>query len=282
MLEAFGISAAELRLAMHTWCAVCTDLLAEWLVSGPVSASQSHCRFTTSDWADRNLVFDFPPLDQVRLIFIGWGLSSGLTFWAAMIKAVSLIAPLSAQGRFFGWLEGGRGAADALASLAVGLFALLLSRSEMLVGSALQVVIWLYAGFSIAVAWPVLNWLNDDEAPSSQSAKEKVASRALMADLGLLPVTLVCGWPGDVVGLSTVLDDPGFRVHPNCARSIGAQRRRDHRGRLWMRPIGAILAGYLRLDEPPIGLGALSFGRDAAPFVWWVRHLLVFGRRSSG
>ena len=56
----------------------------------------------------------------------------------------------------------------------------------MLVGSALQVVIWLYAGFSIAVAWPVLNWLNDDEAPSSQSTREKVESRALMADLGLL------------------------------------------------------------------------------------------------
>ena len=81
--------------------------------------------------------------------------------------------------------RGGRGAVEALlASLAVGLFALLLARSEMLVGSALQVVIWLCAGFSIAVAWPVLNWLNDDEEFCSQPAKEKVEPRALMADLG--------------------------------------------------------------------------------------------------
>ena len=166
-----------------------------------------------------------------------------------MIKAVSLIAPLSAQGRFFGWLEGGRGAVEALlASLAVGLFALLLARSEMLVGSALQVVIWLYAGFSIAVAWPVLNWLNDDEAPSSQSTREKVESRALMADLGLLARNPSLWLAGLVMlsGYQLFWATYSFSAFIQIALGLSALSAGAITvGRLWMRPIGAILAGYL-------------------------------------
>ena len=132
MLEAYGISAAELQscYALLGALFVLTYLPSGWL------ADRFRLRYLIAGSLIATGLIGiwfatFPPLDQVRLIFIGWGLSSGLTFWAAMIKAVSLIAPLSAQGRFFGWLEGGRGAVEALlASLAVGLFALLLACSH--------------------------------------------------------------------------------------------------------------------------------------------------------
>ena len=250
MLEAFGISAAELQscYALLGALFVLTYLPSGWL------ADRFRLRYLIAgSLLATGLIgiwfATFPPLDQVRLIFIGWGLSSGLTFWAAMIKAVSLIAPLSAQGRFFGWLEGGRGAVEALlASLAVGLFALLLARSEMLVGSALQVVIWLYAGFSIAVAWPVLNWLNDDEAPSSQSTKEKVAPRALMADLGLLARNPSLWLAGLVMlsGYQLFWTTYSFSAFIQIALGLSALSAGAITvGRLWMRPIGAIVAGYL-------------------------------------
>jgi sugar phosphate permease len=250
MLEAFGISAAELQscYALLGALFVLTYLPSGWL------ADRFRLRYLIAgSLLATGLIgiwfATFPPLDQVRLIFIGWGLSSGLTFWAAMIKAVSLIAPLSAQGRFFGWLEGGRGAVEALlASLAVGLFALLLARSEMLVGSALQVVIWLYAGFSIAVAWPVLNWLNDDDASSSQSTKEKVESRALMADLGLLARNPSLWLAGLVMlsGYQLFWTTYSFSAFIQIALGLSALSAGAITvGRLWMRPIGAIVAGYL-------------------------------------
>ena len=249
MLEAFGISAAELQscYALLGVLFVLTYLPSGWL------ADRFRLRYLIAGSLIATGLIGiwfatFPPLGQVRLIFIGWGLSSGLTFWAAMIKAVSLIAPLSAQGRFFGWLEGGRGAVEALlASLAVGLFALLLARSEMLVGSALQVVIWLYAGFSIAVAWPVLNWLNDDEAPSTQLAKEK-APRALMADLGLLARNPSLWLAGLVMlsGYQLFWTTYSFSAFIQIALGLSALSAGAITvGRLWMRPIGAILAGYL-------------------------------------
>ena len=249
MLEAFGISAAELQscYALLGALFVLTYLPSGWL------ADRFRLRYLIAgSLLATGLIgiwfATFPPLDQVRLIFIGWGLSSGLTFWAAMIKAVSLVAPLSAQGRFFGWLEGGRGAVEALlASLAVALFALLLAGPEMLVGSALQVVIWLYAGFSIAVAWPVFNWLNDDEAPSTQSAKEK-APRALMADLGLLARNPSLWLAGLVMlsGYQLFWTTYSFSAFIQIALGLSALSAGAITvGRLWMRPIGSILAGYL-------------------------------------
>ena len=49
-----------------------------------------------------------PEFAQIKLIFIGWGITSGLTLWGALIKGTSLLAPHDPQGRFFGLLERGR------------------------------------------------------------------------------------------------------------------------------------------------------------------------------
>ena len=58
------------------------------------------------------------------MIFGGWGLTTGLTFWAAVIKRVTMIAGAHEQGRFFGFLDGGRGLIEAmLATVAITLFA---------------------------------------------------------------------------------------------------------------------------------------------------------------
>ena len=50
-----------------------------------------------------------PSFQMLMLIFGGWGLTTGLTFWAAVIKRVTMIAGTHEQGRFFGLLDGGRG-----------------------------------------------------------------------------------------------------------------------------------------------------------------------------
>ena len=65
-----------------------------------------------------------PSFPMLMMIFGGWGLSTGLTFWAAVIKRVTMIAGTHEQGRFFGLLDGGRGLIEAmLATIAITLFA---------------------------------------------------------------------------------------------------------------------------------------------------------------
>ncbi len=65
-----------------------------------------------------------PSFGALVFIFGAWGLTTGLTFWAAIIKRVSMIASHDEQGRFFGFLDGGRGLIEALlATIAISLFA---------------------------------------------------------------------------------------------------------------------------------------------------------------
>lgn len=54
-----------------------------------------------------------------------WGVSTSLTFWAAMIRATKDLASSDEQGRFFGFLESGQGLFSVLINYAmIGLFSL--------------------------------------------------------------------------------------------------------------------------------------------------------------
>ena len=80
---------------------------------------------------------------ELRIIFFSWGIATGLTFWAAMIKGVALLAGSGAQGRFFGILDGGRGLVEAiLASIAVAWFSYSLTSLDEPTSVALKKVIY--------------------------------------------------------------------------------------------------------------------------------------------
>ena len=158
MLEALSMTAAELQ--------ACYALLGTLFVITYVPSGWLADRFQPRHLMAGSLVAtgligiwfsSFPSQATVQVIFVLWGITSGLTFWAAMVKAVSLIAPLAAQGRFFGWLEGGRGAVEALlATLAIALFAWLTSQTPVPEAGALRSVIILYSGVAMLTAWPLL------------------------------------------------------------------------------------------------------------------------------
>jgi len=50
-----------------------------------------------------------PSSSQQLIIFGAWGVTTGLTFWSALLKGVALLAPGHLQARYFGLLEAGRG-----------------------------------------------------------------------------------------------------------------------------------------------------------------------------
>lgn len=71
----------------------------------------------------------YPPYWANIVIHGFWGVSTSLTFWAAMIRATKDLASSDEQGRFFGLLESGRG----LFATAFTFF-----------------VVWLFGGFAVA------------------------------------------------------------------------------------------------------------------------------------
>jgi nitrate/nitrite transporter NarK len=57
-----------------------------------------------------------PPFEVCLVLYGLWGVSAGLIFWSAMIKATRYWGGQDKQGRAFGFLEGGRSLSDASSS----------------------------------------------------------------------------------------------------------------------------------------------------------------------
>ena len=211
-----------------------------------------------------------PNNGTVKWIFLGWGLSTGLTFWGSMIKACSIIAPHDRQGSFFGLLEGGRGAIEALlATLAVALFAALLNQDGSNTKSALSAVVYLYAGASLLIAPVVLLLLKlpSDVPPTAERSMATVApSVALEEGFDASNLASSSDTNGLIRNLRVLLGNPriwlaGFviltgyqlfwatysfsgllqTVFGLSAVAAGTLTV----AKLWMRPLGAVLAGVM-------------------------------------
>jgi sugar phosphate permease len=201
-----------------------------------------------------------PGFEALQMIFVGWGIATGLTFWSALIKAVAVLARSDEQGRFFGILDGGRGLVEAaLATVAVAWFAYLLE-SGATTGASLQQVIYFYAGFMLLVAPVVLVTLNDQDGQLSSpgltlkpaTIDNKIPDAPgedggnLLADLKLVlskaevwlaAVCILCGYQlfWATYSFSAYLQ----QTYGLTAVAVGFITV----AKLWMRPIGAISAG---------------------------------------
>lgn len=84
----------------------------------------------------------YPPYPVLLLIHAAWGITSILTFWSALIKAIRSLGSESEQGRAFGFFEGGRGVTNIVQSILIlGIFAFFTNRmSEKMALSAVIIV----------------------------------------------------------------------------------------------------------------------------------------------
>ena len=105
-----------------------------------------------------------PSFQATQVIFAGWGIAAGLTFWSALIKATTLLAKPDEQGRFFGILDGGRGLVEAvLATIAVAIFAYYTQSLGQDTPEALRKVIWMYVAMMLALA-PMAYFIVEDHS----------------------------------------------------------------------------------------------------------------------
>jgi len=189
-----------------------------------------------------------PGFSALLIIFAGWGIVTGLTFWAALIKAVALLGHHDEQGRFFGILDGGRGLVEAiLASIAVYWFAYSLDDLGQSTSVALLKVIYLYIGFALLLA-PIVYFAIDDVKDESSSVKDRRPAGQLSADLWtilrnremwLAAFCILCGY--QLFWATYSFSGYMQNIYGLTAVAVGSITV----AKLWMRPIGAVAAGFV-------------------------------------
>ncbi|MCU1732327.1 MULTISPECIES: MFS transporter [unclassified Pseudomonas] len=187
-----------------------------------------------------------PSMTGLLIIFGCWGLTTGLTFWASVLKRVKMIARHSEQGRFFGILDGGRGLVEALlATVALALFAFATETRGESVAEGFKHVVYLYSFTCIAIGC-VLVLLKDPKSMESTEAVEKgkfnllsdLATLVRIPELWLVTAIVFCGYHifWATYSFSDYLQGSGMTaVMAGTITTI----------KLWMRPIGGIGGGWL-------------------------------------
>ncbi|WP_144161981.1 MFS transporter [Paraburkholderia sp. BCC1885] len=191
-----------------------------------------------------------PSFHLLMVIFGGWGLSTGLTFWAAVIKRVTMIAGTHEQGRFFGFLDGGRGLVEALlATAAISLFAWATQTRGEAVTTGFRLVVYMYAFLCIALG-VVLGLVKDPQG--SKAAADQAAGRkrsnvlidlktlAAIPELWLVAAIVFCGYQvfWATYSFSAYLHEGTIGLSVVMAGTVTTLK-------LWMRPIGGIGGGFL-------------------------------------
>ncbi len=249
ILESFGISATELgqSYAMLGVLFVLTYVPSGWLadrVAPRILMSFSlACAGLLGIWFST-----MPSFESLRIIFAGWGLATGLTFWAALIKATTLLAKPEEQGRFFGILDGGRGLVEAvLATIAVGMFAYWIEGLGQDSAIALRKVIWFYVSFMLVMSPIVLFIVKDNRRDEADAGNESVVESSFFDDLRLIAsreeiwLAAFCILAGYQLFWATYSFSAYMQIHYELtAVAVGSITV----AKLWMRPIGAAAAGF--------------------------------------
>ncbi len=248
ILESFGITSQQLsqNYAMLGALYMITYLPSGWLadrVAPRILMSLSLlCAGLLGVWFST-----FPSFAATQIIFAGWGIAAGLTFWAALIKATNLLANTNEQGRFFGALDGGRGLIEAiLATIAVTMFAYYSQTLEQNTSQALQKVIWLYVTMMLVMAPIAFLALSDNQenstAPKTQvrspNYKRDIKEIASKPELWLCAICILTGYQlfWATYSFSAYMQNH-FGLTAVAVGTITVAK-------LWMRPIGAAAAGF--------------------------------------
>jgi len=254
ILDTFGITSAQLN-SNYTWLGiiyVITYVPSGWLAD----------RISPRVLMSFSLLFagilgvwfsTIPSPDSLRVIFIGWGVAAGLTFWAALIKATTLLARPEEQGRFFGILDGGRGLIEAiLATIAVALFAYFTNGLGQDTPDALVNVIWLYVSMMLILA-PLAYFILHDPSQKQASLNRtaKVANSETnsnfikdLREVGSKAEVWLCGFC-ILTGYQLFWATYSFSAYMQTEFGLTAVAVGSITvAKLWMRPIGAASAGF--------------------------------------
>ena len=208
---------------------------------------------------------EIPDLQGLYYLYAFWGCSTILLFWGALIKATREWGGVKQQGKAFGFLEAGRGLfAAILVSLAIAIlsFALPGDLANLVSGErrqAMQDIIYLYvgatliAGVFVALFIPIQAGV-ETSAPSAfilRRGLSKVLSNPLIWPQMLIVMSAYVAYKG--VDYYVLYATQGFSLTEIEGATIGGLSS-------WIRPIAAVMAGFLADRYRPSKVVIASFG----------------------
>lgn len=195
-----------------------------------------------------------PNYESVILIYFLWGVFSVFTFWGAHMKLVKLLSTPEEEGRFFGFLDGGRGVVEALlASAALVIFSNVLGDGKDLANKkdALQYVIYMYCAVLMVVSVLIVILVENDSFKTDKIAVEKSRNKNkgfYFKDVYLVIRNKLPYLIGAIIFFSYAVTwviyyfggfmEKNLKIDPVVVSSIMVAV-------LWMRPVGGILGGFL-------------------------------------
>lgn len=189
-----------------------------------------------------------PGVLGTTVLYAYWGATSVLPFWCALIRATRMWGGQVAQGRGFGFLDGGRGLLAAMfASLAVALFSSKIGADPTIAGAderahAFQLVVFFYSALTMAAG--IVVWLYIPDSPVTEERSAPAALSDVLAVLrnrsvwlqATIVVCAYCGYKG--------LDN--YSVYAYDALGMDETSSARFSATFgYIRPAGAIIAGFL-------------------------------------
>lgn len=180
-----------------------------------------------------------PSYESLLVIYALWGVIGVGILWSAMLKQTNILGGKDEQGRMFGVLEGTRGLFEAiLMTVASLIFAWYVNEAF-----GMQTVIIIYAVACIVIAAVIAFTGKDD----TQGNDYKTAAnlKDILAIIKLPSVWLLCliltavyhiFWA--TIELPSFAENGGFGMTLAAVMALGTTK-------LWMRPIGGIVGGFM-------------------------------------
>lgn len=208
VLEAFGLDNVALGLCFSVYGIVA---LLSYLFGGPLADKFAPRKLiAVALWmtALGGLVYAaFPGYTVLKILYGYWGFTTIFLFWASMIKATRVWGGSTAQGKAFGFLDGGRGLVGALfGTMGVLIFSLFIA-SEISEASAnesraaFRYVILFATGIVVLVGLLVWFFMKMDQKAEKEIILEKITISQIqevlrLPSVWLLMIIILCAYVG--------------------------------------------------------------------------------------
>ena len=292
-LDVFGITNLQLGVAFSFYGIVA---MLAYFAGGPLADRFSARRLMAAALLATGLggvaLAGIPSPRGMNILWASWGLTTILLFWAAMLRATREWGGVSAQGRAYGLLDGGRGLlAAVIASATVFVFGALLpadvaSATPAQREAAFRAVIWIFTGVTLLVAllvWVVVPDTNPQEDGSAEPrlSLDGIQKACRMPVVWLQAVIVVCAYVGyKATDDFSLLARDALGFDEVAAAGIGTLS-------FWIRAVAAVGAGYLadRVDSSRviawgfailiIGSGLIASGVVVVGVAWMLISTIV-------
>ncbi len=286
VLEVFGLDNLQLGLCFSVYGLVA---LLSYLFGGPLADRYPPGRLMAiAMWltALGGLLYaTFPDYTTLRVLYGYWGFTTIFLFWAPMIKATRIWGGTDAQGKAFGFLDGGRGLVGALfGTLGVTIFSMVIT-TDPAEGSlqqsqeAFRQVILVTSGIVASIGILVWFWMKPTPQIDQPIVQERITITQIrevlnLPSVWLLMIMILCAYVGyKITDVFSLYAREVMLYDPVESAQVGTLL-------LYVRPVIGVLIGIVADRSQITKWLGLSFGLS---FVGaWLFASGIVGPSTSG